>query len=139
VKAKYLGRKIIPRILYPENENDLLVSGNSGLLEIAFKNLLDNACKFSNEDVDVEFQMINKNIKIIISDKGVGIPPNEINSIYHPFKRASNVKFIGGFGIGLSLVNNIIELHNAALKVYSSENEGTRFEVVFKNLDESHI
>ncbi|HEY5537023.1 MAG TPA: histidine kinase dimerization/phospho-acceptor domain-containing protein, partial [Ignavibacteria bacterium] len=52
-KAKYQGRKIIPRILYPENENDLLVIGNSGLLEIAFKNLLDNACKFSNEDVDV--------------------------------------------------------------------------------------
>ena len=134
-KAKYQGRKIIPRILYPENEDDLLVLGNSGLLEIAFKNLLDNACKFSNEDVDVDFQMTEKHIKIIISDKGVGIPQNEINSIYHPFKRASNVKFIGGFGIGLSLVNNIIELHNAALKVYSNENEGTRFEVVFKKLN----
>ena len=134
-KAKYQGRKIIPRILYPENENDLLVLGNSGLLEIAFKNLLDNACKFSNEDVDVEFQMTEKHIKIIISDKGVGIPPNEINSIYHPFKRASNVKFIGGFGIGLSLVNDIIGLHDAALYVYSNENEGTRFEVVFKKLN----
>jgi len=83
----------------------------------------------------VEFQLIDKNIKIIISDKGVGIPPNEINSIYHPFKRASNVKFIGGFGIGLSLVNDIIGLHDAALNVYSNENEGTRFEVVFKKLN----
>ena len=135
VKTKYLGRKIIPRIQYPENENELLINGNFGLLEIAFKNLLDNACKFSNEDVGVEFQLIDKNIKIIISDKGVGIPPNEINSIYHPFKRASNVKFIGGFGIGLSLVNNIIGLHDAALNVYSNENEGTRFEVVFKKLN----
>ena len=134
-KAKYHGRKIIPRILYPENENDLLVIGNSGLLEIAFKNLLDNACKFSNEDVDVEFQMTENHIKIIISDKGVGIPPDEINSIYYPFKRASNVKFIGGFGIGLSLVNDIIGLHDAALYVYSNENEGTRFEVVFKKLN----
>lgn len=134
-KVKYQGRKIIPRILYPENENDLLVIGNPGLLEIAFKNLLDNACKFSNEDVDVEFQMTEKHIKITISDKGVGIPPEEITSIYHPFKRASNVKFIAGFGIGLSLVNNIIELHNAELNVYSSENEGTRFEVVFKKLN----
>ena len=134
VKTKYQGRKIIPKIQYPENENELLVNGNPGLLEIAFKNLLDNACKFSNEDVGVEFQMTDKNIKIIISDKGVGIPPNEINSIYHPFQRASNVKFIGGFGIGLSLVNNIIELHDATLKVYSTENEGTSFEILFKRL-----
>lgn len=131
VKSKYQGRKIIPRIQYPDNENDLLINGNSGLLEIAFKNLLDNACKFSNEDVGVEFQINNKHINITISDKGVGIPPSEISGIYHPFKRASNVKFIGGFGIGLSLVNNIIEVHNASLKVYSTENEGTRFEVVF--------
>jgi signal transduction histidine kinase len=134
VKIKYQGRKIIPKIQYPENENELLVNGNPGLLEIAFKNLLDNACKFSNEDVGVEFQMTYKNIKINISDKGVGIPPNEINSIYHPFQRASNVKFIGGFGIGLSLVNNIIELHNAELRVNSTENEGTQFEIVFKKL-----
>jgi signal transduction histidine kinase len=135
VKTKYQGRKIIPKIQYPENENDLLINGNSGLLEIAFKNLLDNACKFSNEDVGVEFQIIDKHINIIISDNGVGIPPDEINGIYHPFKRASNVKFIGGFGIGLSLVDNIIELHDAALKVYSTENEGTRFEILFKRLN----
>jgi signal transduction histidine kinase len=135
VKTKYQGRKIIPKIQYPENGNDLLINGNSGLLEIAFKNLLDNACKFSNEDVGVEFQIIDKHINIIISDNGVGIPPDEIDSIYHPFKRASNVKFIGGFGIGLSLVNNIIELHDASLKVYSTENEGTRFEIIFKRLN----
>ena len=135
VKTKYQGRKIIPRIQYPEYENDLLINGNYGLLEIVFKNLLDNACKFSNEDVVVDFQIYDKHININILDKGVGIPSNEINTIYYPFKRASNVKFIGGYGIGLSLVNNIIELHNAALKVYSSENEGTRFEVVFKKLN----
>jgi signal transduction histidine kinase len=134
VKTKYQGRKIIPKIQYPENENELLVNGNPGLLEIAFKNLLDNACKFSDEDVGVEFQITDKNIEITISDKGVGIPSNEINSIYHPFQRASNVKFIGGFGIGLSLVNTIIELHNATLKVYSTENEGTRFELIFKKI-----
>jgi len=124
----------MPKIQYPDNENDLLINGNSGLLEIAFKNLLDNACKFSNEDVGVEFLMIDNTIKINISDKGVGIPVDEINSIYHPFKRASNVKFIGGFGIGLSLVYNIIELHDASLKVYSTENEGTRFEILFKRV-----
>lgn len=134
VKTKYHGRKIIPRIQYPENEFDLIVNGNYGLLEIVFRNLLDNACKFSNDDVSVEFQMTDDYITIIISDKGIGIPANEISSIYSPFKRASNVKFIGGYGIGLSLVNKIAELHGADLNVFSTENEGTRFELVFKKI-----
>ncbi len=99
---KYPERKIIPKIQYPENENDLLINGNAGLLTIAFRNLIENACKFSNTDVNVEFRILEKNIKIIISDKGIGIPAGELDSIYMPFKRASNVKFKGGFGVGLS-------------------------------------
>jgi two-component system sensor histidine kinase ArlS len=135
VKAKFPGRKIIPKIQYPENENELLINGNSGLLIIAFKNLVDNACKFSNEDVSIEFLIMDEYIKIIISDTGIGIPLSELGSIYLPFKRASNAKFKGGFGIGLSLVAKILELHKAALKVFSSENKGTRFEIVFERLN----
>jgi signal transduction histidine kinase len=133
-KAKYRSRKIVPKIHYPENENELLISGNSGLLTIAFKNLIDNACKFSDEDVSIEFSIMDKLIKIIVSDKGIGIPSNELDSIFMPFKRASNVKFKGGFGVGLSLVNKIIEIHRAKLNVYSTENEGTRFEIVFNRI-----
>jgi signal transduction histidine kinase len=134
LKTRYQGRKILPKIQYPENDNDLLIYGNSGLLTIAFKNLIDNACKFSNDDVTIEFLIQDKFIKIDISDQGIGIPSNELESIYLPFRRASNVKFKGGFGVGLSLVNKIIELHDATLKVYSIENEGTRFEIIFKKL-----
>jgi len=135
VKTKYYDRKIIPRINYPENGNELLIKGNSGLLEIAVKNLLDNACKFSTEDVNVEFILSEEVIKIIISDKGIGIPLNEIESIYSPFKRASNVKFISGFGIGLSLVEKILKLHDAELNVFSSENKGTQFILQFKRVN----
>jgi len=135
IKTKYQGRKVIPKIQYPENGNYLLINGNARLLEIAIKNLLDNACKFSNEDVNVEFLINDKFINIIISDKGVGIPSNELISIYSPFKRASNAKFIGGFGIGLSLVMKIMEIHEATINVFSTENEGTRFELLFKRLN----
>jgi signal transduction histidine kinase len=136
VKTKYQGRKIMPKIQYPENGKELLINGNSGMLEIAFKNLLDNACKFSNEDIGVEFLIIDKFINIVISDKGIGIPSDEIGSIYSPFKRGSNVKFIGGFGIGLALVTKIIELHEAELKIDSKVNEGTRIEIYFKRFIE---
>ena len=81
----------------------MLVSGNDGLLQILFKNLIENSCKFSNDDVIVEFVIMDKALKIIIMDHGVGIPGNELDSIYLPFKRASNVKFKSGFGMGSHL------------------------------------
>jgi signal transduction histidine kinase len=134
VKTKYKDRKIMPRIQYPETGNDLLVFGNEGLLIIAFKNLIDNACKFSYGEVDVEFIISAVNIIINISDSGIGIPDSEMDSIYKPFKRANNVKFISGFGVGLTLVSKIMELHRSVLLVHSKEGEGTRFECIFKRV-----
>jgi signal transduction histidine kinase len=134
IKTKYNGRRILPKIVYPENDSDLLVNGNEGLLTIAFSNLIDNACKFSDDDVIIEFKISADKIAIIISDKGIGIPVSEIDSIYKPFSRASNAKFIGGFGIGLALVNRIFELHEAKLLVESKQNEGTRFDITFNRI-----
>jgi len=132
VKAKYPDHKIIPKIQYPENENTLLINGNTGLLSIAFKNLIENACKFSDDDVIIEFALPSDHILIKIMDKGIGIPAGEIENIYKPFNRASNVRFKSGFGIGLSLVAKIFELHEVSFTVYSTENEGTKFEMLFK-------
>lgn len=132
LKSKYPERKIISKIQYPENENELLVNGNAGLLSMVFRNLIDNACKFSDEDVLVEFDIVDKLIKITVSDKGLGIPADEIDSIYNPFKRASNVKFKSGFGIGLSIVFKILELHGIELTVNSQLNRGTQFTMLVK-------
>jgi signal transduction histidine kinase len=134
-KTKHQGRKIITKILYTENENDLLVNGNAGLLEIAFKNLLDNACKFSTDEVLVEIAIMDRFINIIISDKGIGIPANEIDSIFKPFNRAGNVRLKAGFGIGLYLVFTIINIHSAIIKVNSTENKGTQFELIFNKIE----
>jgi len=134
IKPKYQGKKIILKIIYPDNEEDLLIDGDSGLLNIAFKNLIDNACKFSSKDVIIEFLLTETEIKVTIADKGIGIPPDEINNIFKPFSRASNAKFKGGFGIGLSLVSKIIELHNGSINVLSRENEGTRFELILSKM-----
>lgn len=102
------------------------------MLEIALKNLLDNACKFSNDDIIIEFVITDNHINIIIEDKGIGIPANELKSIYKPFSRASNVKYIGGFGIGLALVSKILELHDAVIDIESNLNKGTRFDILFR-------
>ena len=134
IKAKYPGRKIIPQIDYPENEHELLINGNYGMLVIVFSNLIDNACKFSKDVVNIIVSIDDRFINVIISDKGMGIPRDELDKIYQPFQRASNVKFIGGFGIGLSLVARILELHNTKSKIYSTINEGTRFELRFEKI-----
>ncbi|MDP3431915.1 MAG: HAMP domain-containing sensor histidine kinase [Bacteroidota bacterium] len=131
VKVKYPGRKILPKIDYSDNENDLLISGHAGLLEIAIKNLIDNACKFSTSDVDVKIEIDPDRLTLSISDRGVGIPKNEVDTIFKPFKRGTNVRYIGGFGIGLSIVAKIIELHHADIQVKSIENEGTSVEIRF--------
>jgi signal transduction histidine kinase len=132
IRDKYHGRKIVPRIVYPESGSELVIKGNSGMLEIALKNLLDNACKFSNDDIIIEFVITDNHINIIIEDKGIGIPANELKSIFKPFSRASNVKYIGGFGIGLALVSKILELHDAVIDIESNLNKGTRFDILFR-------
>lgn len=131
-KAKYPGRKIMPKIEYPDNENDLIIYGNQGLLDIALKNLFENACKFSSGDVEVKISLVGEEIKVCIADHGVGIPEDQIGNIFNAFNRSTNVKYIGGFGIGLSIVARIMKLHAVEIKVTSLINQGTQFELLFK-------
>lgn len=131
VKLNYPGRKILPKIEYSDNEYDFIISGNQGLLEIAFRNLIDNGCKFSTADVEIRISKKEEGITVQIKDYGVGIPQLEIGKIYKPFNRATNAKFIGGYGIGLSIVAKIMELHGAKVKATSTLNQGTSFEILF--------
>lgn len=130
-KSRYPGRKIMPKIEYPDNENDLIIYGNQGLLDIALKNLFENACKFSSGDVEVKISMIDKAISVCITDHGVGIPEDQIGNIFDAFNRSTNVKYIGGFGIGLSIVARIMKLHAVEINVTSTINHGTHFELLF--------
>lgn len=135
IAGKYPGRKIVPRINYPENSDDLLVSGHAGMLEIAFKNLIDNACKFSSDEVFIDFSFDLHTIIICITDKGISIPSGEERAIFNPFSRASNARYIGGYGIGLSLVRKIITLHNSKMELTRPGESGTSFIVSFPKLN----
>ena len=131
VKTKYPTRKIIPKIDYTENDRDLLIEGNSGLLEMAIKNLVENACKFSDNQIEIKIELVPGLLKISITDTGIGIPADDIQHIFKPFNRGSNSRYISGFGIGLSIVEKIVHLHQGEIKVSSTENEGSTFEITF--------
>ncbi|MFI5221419.1 MAG: ATP-binding protein [Bacteroidia bacterium] len=118
-------------------EKSFTIRGNYALLKSAFTNLMDNACKFSpnlNVKVGIRF---NQKVMITFSDEGVGIAENEVNHIFEPFYRGNDTRNIAGYGIGLSLVKRIIELHNGTIEVKSVQGVGTTFTVLLPGFDES--
>ncbi len=130
-KTKYPERRIIPRVEYPGESEELLIRGNPGLLVILFKNILDNSCKFSGGDIAVDILTLESSLEVKVSDQGIGIPAAEIDNILKPFQRAANARYIGGFGVGLSLVSRIADLHGTSMKIESRENKGTVISIVF--------
>lgn len=117
--------------LPPEPEK-FTISGNRRLLFIAISNILKNAIKFSGEkEVNCTIQCNNNRVIITISDQGIGIAKEELEHIFQPFYRAPNAKGHEGTGIGLSLAEKIIRLHNGTIQVASEVNKGTTFTIDF--------
>lgn len=115
-----------------KEEERLYLKGSRSLIKIALTNIMENASKFSgNREVGVSLHDEETAIKVRIVDRGVGIPANEVKYIYDPFFRASNVRNIKGFGIGLPLAGKIMSLHNGKIAVRSVEDEETVFELFF--------
>lgn len=122
---------ILDLSLHQESRMGLVIKGNAQLFELAISNVLLNAYKYSGEKpVTCALAASSTHAVIIISDNGIGIPENEIKHIFDPFFRASNTKKTLGYGIGLPLARNIIQLYKGSIEISSIENVGT--EVVVK-------
>jgi signal transduction histidine kinase len=116
--------------LLPDDSKKLKVKGNKDLLQMAIANVLNNACKYSqNKPVTVSVAAGRNQVIVVIKDHGIGIPENEMPYIYDPFFRASNTTFFEGYGIGLPLTRNIIKLHGGSLIITSRVNEGTTVQI----------
>lgn len=114
----------------PNNEEGVSIKGNADLLKIAITNIVLNACKYSdNKEVTISLLINLQEAVIKIEDAGIGIPKEELKNIYDPFFRASNTKKYDGFGIGMPLSNNIVQLHKGTIAVQSSINVGTTVQI----------
>lgn len=106
-------------------------------LQTAFQNLIINAVKFSNDNAVVkiggEYDSKKKIISVSIEDNGIGISSKDLPKIFEPFFRSNSVidSGINGNGIGLALVKQIIENHQAKIIVSSRLNFGTTFIIQF--------
>ena len=110
----------------PEDPAGLQVEGNAHLLTVALINLLDNACKFSNnQPVEVSLSAQNGHAQVHINDQGIGIPATDRDRVFEPLYRADNARAFNGTGLGLSIVNRIVTLHNGSLELRSAPGQGT--------------
>lgn len=116
--------------LLTEDDADLTIDGNEYLLKIAFVNLIENNCKFSNNKTStVNIYSNDKSIQIKFSDTGIGIPADDLEQIFTPFYRGANKDFTDGNGIGIPLVNRVIKIHKGTIDIVSAVNIGTTFSV----------
>lgn len=112
-------------------EEEITVNGNPYLLNISFANLMENACKFSKDHTcRVSIASSGKIASIRFQDKGIGMEAEELDKIFTPFYRGPNKEFSDGSGIGLTLVQKIIQLHQGEIQVISKTGEGTIFTVL---------
>jgi signal transduction histidine kinase len=116
----------------PDDETRITIFGNQNLLKLAITNVVQNACKYSNNGkVTISLRATEKQSILIVEDQGIGIPQKELRYIFDPFFRASNTTAYKGYGVGLPLAQKIIRIHRGEIKFTSMEGAGTRAEMRF--------
>lgn len=117
-------------IIYKHHGNALIESDKKILKHILY-NFISNAIKFSgeNKQIIVTTEITQKNMKITVSDQGIGISETEISRLFDRFFRASNASNIQGTGLGLSIVSKYVEILDGSIQVDSKLNTGTTFTV----------
>lgn len=118
--------------LADKDESNYDFHGNPYLLQIAFLNLMENACKYSSDkNCSVEIEVQNNNLEIRFIDHGIGISEADQLKIFDLFYRGNNKNYDKGNGIGLSIVKRIIEMHLGNLSLQSEPSKGSTFTIQF--------
>lgn len=110
---------------------DYTLMADRKLLHQIFGNLLGNAARYSPDkrQVTVRLRREGEVLSLSVADQGIGIVPQDLATLFEPFKRGSNVGAISGTGLGLSIVKQSVELHGGTIDVESAPGRGTTFTV----------
>lgn len=117
---------------------DAEVRGDASELTVVFRNLLENAVKYSGEPVDVRVRVsraADGRVDVAISDRGIGIPPGELRKIFKRFYRAGRgmQRSAAGLGLGLFIVRNLVRRQGGRVVARSKgAGEGSRFVVTLR-------
>ena len=107
------------------------VQGDADRLKQCFLNIVDNAVKYSNDNEPVRVTAIGMedHVEVTVRDYASGIPSDKREKVFEPFYRVEDdrrrIDTAGGFGLGLSIVKNIIDRHGGTITIDSEEDMGT--------------
>lgn len=126
------------RIAVEDADLPIIVNGDAERLLQVFRNLLNNAVKYSpaGGPIDIRIEYGPSQAHVSIRDEGIGIPDSALPSLFHRFYRAPNgvARSINGFGIGLYVVREIVTRHGGTISLTSAEGVGTTFTVSLPRL-----
>ena len=136
-KAKEKGLKVS----FNTSEPVHLITANRFLLEQMFINLIDNAVKYNTDlgEIDIQITILDNNLRIEISDTGIGIPKDSLPRIFERFYRVDKTRSrkMGGTGLGLSIVKHIAIIHGGKIDVQSEEGMGSKFIITLPRKEKS--
>lgn len=125
------------------NASQFTIQGDIDHLTNVMFNLMDNALKYSKENPQIIIRTKNKNHLLIVEveDNGIGIPTKQQKLIFEKFYRVptGNVHNVKGFGLGLSYVKKIIQLHHGKIELESTLGVGTIFRIFLKTTEPQNL
>jgi signal transduction histidine kinase len=109
----------------------ILVQGNETQLKQVLNNLLENALKFTpaNGWISLNVERISDQVRLTVSDSGIGIPPEDLTHLFERFHRARNASEYPGNGLGLAIVKAIVNAHEGTVGVQSASGPGSSISV----------
>ena len=114
-------------------DEELFLTGSDILIYRMLYNLVENAIKYNRENGSVTVSAIKEKNKVIlkVSDTGNGIDEAFREQIFEPFFRVdkSRSRELGGVGLGLAMVREVVRVHDGTIEVYTNKHRGTTFEV----------
>ena len=118
-----------------DGKNEYLINGIENRIEQIIANLLDNAISFSNDGKNIEVRISknsNKQVVVTILDEGNGFKEKDMTKIFKRFYSNRPDKFGQHSGLGLNIVKNLVDLHNASIKASNRiDQRGASMQIIF--------
>ncbi|WP_230474738.1 HAMP domain-containing sensor histidine kinase [Dyella monticola] len=108
------------------DEGPVTVDGSSILLERALDNVISNAIKFSPPDgvVQIHVSKAQQQVQVRVRDHGPGVPEEERHLLFRPFFRGTNAAQAGGHGLGLAIVQRVMQVHGGDVDAQNGADDG---------------
>ncbi|OEZ91565.1 sensor histidine kinase [Duganella phyllosphaerae] len=123
----------VQRSVSQDGEADVVVVGQTDLLGRAIENVVRNAIKHSPDGGEVQLHVQSlhdqRRLSIRVLDRGPGVAPAELDTIFHPFFRSSNAS-TEGHGLGLAIAQHVIEAHGGTIRASNREGGGLCVEII---------